>query len=65
MMMSRASIFICRKAQDTLKAAAEEGTLYHAYESARFGNAGGWSVEKLDEMRRLSMNALIFSSKLI
>lgn len=57
---------ICRNAQDRLKAAAKEGTLNHVYEPARFGNAGGLSVlEKLDEMPRLSMNALIFSSKLM
>lgn len=54
---------ISRKAQDKLKAAAEEGTLDHAYEPMRFGNSRGLSVlESLDDMPRLSRDALIFSS---
>lgn len=61
MMMTMTSISV-----EKLKAAAEEGTLEHAYEPVRFGNAGGLSaLENLDQMPGLSMNALIFSSKLI
>lgn len=57
---------ISQKAQDKLKVAAGEGTLDHAYEPVRFGNAKGLSMlEKLDEMTRLSMNALLFSSEFI